>query len=1038
VRGVIVVAWGIEASFMQRMRHPPVLSTGDFPITSHDAPDGQIVRGPRGSSDEGFAPLSRLQAGRPSGAAGAAGATVGRRGGGMSTPAVRALALFDDYITLTPACRADALTSLAQRDPDTHEVLRRLLESDAALHAGEQPDLLDQVADTLAIADNATSRGQDPLLGQRLGPWRIERILGIGGMGTVYEAQRADGQYRQRVALKCIRHGLASPALVASFLRERETLAALDHPGIAGLIDGGVDRAGSPWFAMRYVPGDQIDTWCDGRRATVRQRVELLVQACDALVYAHARHVLHQDIKPSNLMVTDDGQVQLLDFGLTASLTTPGSVPRVAMSQGYTAPEALSDSATQVTADVWSLGRLMYSLLGGMLPPVRSPLQWPRDPLPDADIPAAPMSRLAATLSPDAAASRGARSAAALSRQLAGDLDAIALRATATQPSARYTSVTALRSDLRAWLQGRPVQARGDDALYRLSRALMRHRAMTAMATACLVILLIGGGLTTWRSRHAAQEAASMQALSQVFEQTLGMATLSGLGAMPMSSRQLLVDAEQRMRAMDLHGHPDVQARGLAALARNYMAIGDYARASALAHEARALQPDDPASTAATLAALLNLQGKPTEAGQVAAIALASAGSDTAVHVRLQLLMEQARSQWHLLQRAEATRTLGQALALAEQAGDATAQAELFTLRGQWALRQTRFADASADLQAAISLSRDRAPLIANAARFSVAQNQMALGRMEEGHALITQVLADYRHQLGDTHPLVGRAWRLLAHADCALGALADCQKGLDRAEAIVRRDYGEQHPEYADVLRIRALSSLFDPDSRIDGIALLRRADAILRAAYPPDHDDVQRVESMLARRLLTLRAATPEVRRQHVGEAIRMLDTTLAHSRRNHLPLPPLHRITLVEALIERDGPGDTAYARRLLDENAVLLDAYAPDFIWRFYNEVLDARLSLRVGDLERADTRLSVLQTMLPRQPPSNLRPQWLPQTLVMRAELTLQRGEQRQARAWLEKAVSHAQTTFGPEHPETRKLHTVLATFDHTGTITDND
>lgn len=910
----------------------------------------------------------------------------------MTSPALRALALFDDYITLTPARRADALALLAREDPDTHDALSRLLASDAALDAGRQPDLLECVGDAMPPPPDA-SPAHDPLLGQRLGPWRIERILGIGGMGTVYEAQRADGQYRQRVALKCIRREVSAPPLVESFLRERETLAALDHPGIAGLIDGGVDGDGNPWFALRYVQGDQIDLWCDRRCAGLRQRVELLVQACDALAYAHARHVLHQDIKPSNLMVTDDGQVQLLDFGLTASLSVPGSGPRLAMSQGYTAPEALSTRATQVTADIWSLGRLMYALLGGMLPPTRSPLQPVLAAAADTGVPDVPMSRLAARLPGDAARARGARSSAALSRQLAGDLDAIAQRATAERPEARYASVAALRTDLLAWLHARPVQARGGGVLYRLGRVARRHRVVTAMAALCLFTLLFVGGLAVWQGRHLAEEADRTQALSQVFEQTLGMATLSGLGATPMSSRQLLADAEHRMRAMDLRDHPGVLARGLAALARHHMAIGDYARATALAHEARTLQPDDPASAAATLAALLNLQGKPTEAGQTARAALDAVDGDTPVAVHLQLLTEQARSQWHLLQREDAQRTVGKALALAKQANDATAQAELLSLRGQWALRQTRFADADADLQAAIVLSRDRAPLVANAARFLVAQNLMALGRMQEGHDLIAQVLADYRHQLGDAHPLVGRARRLLAHADCALGAWDACEAGLDQAEAIIRRDFGQAHPEYADLLRVRALSSLFDPNSRVDGTALLRQADAILRATYPADHDDVQRVESMLARRLFTQPPLTAETRRQQTDEAIRMLDATLAQSRRNQLPLPPLHRITLVEALMERNRPGDLAIARRLLQENSVVLRAYAPDFIWRYYNQVLEARLALRTGDLDHADRALSALEAALPLQPASNVRPEWRQQVGEMRAQWSLRREAQ---------------------------------------------
>ncbi|MDR7069773.1 serine/threonine-protein kinase [Pseudoxanthomonas japonensis] len=909
----------------------------------------------------------------------------------MSTSAIRALALFDEYTTLPPIARAEALASLARDDPDTHGALSRLLASDAAFDAGLQPDPLQRFP-RAALFDSASASARDPLLGRRMGAWRIERLVSIGGMGAVYEAQRDDGQYQQRVALKCIRRELSSPRLIEGFLRERDTLAALDHPGIAGLIDGGVDVEGTPWFAMRYVQGMQIDAWCDQRRVDLRQRVTLLMQVCDALAYAHAHDVLHQDIKPSNVMVTEDGQAQLLDFGLTASLTSRGGAPRLAMSHGYTAPEALSGESPRATADVWSLGRLMYCLLGGMLPLTRSPLLLAFNAQAEADTAAPPMSRLAATLPMDAARARGCTTVAQLARRLSGDLDAIALRATDPQPEARYASISELRADLQAWLQARPVHARQGGIVYRLARGVARHRVTAIVAAVSLATLAVAGGMATWNSRRLAHEAAETRALSQVFEQTLGTATLSGLGATPMSSHQLLVDAERRMRAMDLREHPDVQARGLAVLARNYMAIGDYARATVLAQEARALQRNDPASTAATLAALLNLQGKPAQAGQVAQAALIALDDDTPTPVRLQLLTEQARSQWHLLRRADAQQTLGEALALARQTGDDVAQAELLVLRGQWWLRQTRFAEAEVDLQAAIALSRDRAPLVANAARFVVAQNVMALGHMQEGHALLTRLLADYRRQLGDGHPLVGRTWRLLAHADCALGAFQACQAGLDRAEAIVRRDYGEQHPEYADLLRVRALASLFDPGSRVDGTALLRQADAILRAAYPPDHDDVQRVESMLARRLLTLPAQTPEARRRQVAEAIDMMEKTLALSRRTRLPLPALHRISLVEALMERDGPGDLAYARRLLDENTVLLRAYAPDFAWRRFNQVLDARLALRAGDLERADAQLSALEAALPQLPASSFRPAWREELQKMRADLTVRRGQ----------------------------------------------
>ena len=956
---------------------------------------------------------------------------------GTNISAIRALALFDDYRALPPMQRAEALAALVQDDPDTHVVLHRLLASDAALDTGRQPDLLAQLPDALAAAD-AAARARDPLLGRRLGAWRIERIVSIGGMGSVYEAQRADGQYHQRVALKCIRRELVSPPLVAGFLRERETLARLDHPGIAALIDGGVEDDGTPWFAMRYVQGEQIDVWCDRHRTGLRQRVALLVQACDAVAYAHSRQVLHQDIKPSNLMVTHDGQVQLLDFGLTASLTVPGSLPRLAMSQGYTAPEALSAASPQVTADVWSLGRLMYSLLAGVLPPSGSPLQRVPDAASASDTAPLRMSALAATLSTDAARARAARAPATLARQLSGDLDAIALRATAAQPGARYASVTALRADLQAWLSHRPVQARNGGAPYRLQRALGRHRAVTATVLACTILLALGGGAATWHGRRVADAAANAQALSQVFEQTLGTATLSGLGGTPMASRLLLSDAEQRMRTLDLQDHPDVQARGLGVLARNHMAIGDYAHAMALAREAAALQRDDSAGTASLMAALLNLQGKPADAGRVARQALAAAGDDLPLAVHLQLLTEQARSEWHLVRHADAYRTLADALARAEQAGDAASQAELRMLRGEWALRQARFAAADADLQAAIGLAHRRAPLLAQAARHLAAQNLMAQGRTEEGHAAIAQVLADQRQSLGETHPLVGRSWRMLAHAECVLNDFGRCAASLDRAEAIIRHDYGEQHPEYAEVLRVRALPAFFDPASADDGIVLLRRADALLRAAYPPDHADVQRVESMLAIRLLELPSPTPAARAQRLEDVIGRLQATLAQSRRNRLPLPAMHRISLARALMERRAPGDLDHARRLLDENATLLDAYSPDFVWRFLNQVLDARLALRMGELDRADAQLSRLLAALPSQQTSHARRGLLRQALVLRADLALRRGDRAQARRWLEQALVHVQGTPGGAQADTERMRATLAAFDRTGTIASED
>lgn len=205
------------------------------------------------------------------------------------TPArLRALSLFDDYVALGAAQRVLAMEELEAEDPEAHRMLAAMLEVDATAHPLDQfpQELYGHVAQDAGIE-------QDPRIGARLGPWRVTRVISVGGMGTVYGAMRDDGQYQQQVALKCIRQELTNPRLIDAFRNERSTLAQLDHPGIAPLLDGGIDPHGHPWFAMRLVEGEPIHLWCDKRRASLRTRVELLARACDALAYAHGRMVLH-------------------------------------------------------------------------------------------------------------------------------------------------------------------------------------------------------------------------------------------------------------------------------------------------------------------------------------------------------------------------------------------------------------------------------------------------------------------------------------------------------------------------------------------------------------------------------------------------------------------------------------------------------------------------------------------------------------------------------------------------------------------------
>ncbi|MGN6153369.1 MAG: serine/threonine-protein kinase, partial [Lysobacteraceae bacterium] len=278
--------------------------------------------------------------------------------------AARAMGLFDRYADLSEAERTPALAALETTDPDVCAVLSAMLAADASTHAFVSP--LDWIASRKAVDD--ASRADGAALwrsGVRLGPWRIDGVLGIGGMGVVYAGQRADGWYERKVAIKTIRPELVSPGVMQAFDRERSHLARLEHPAIVALLDAGLADDGQPWLAMQRVHGEPIDAWCDAREADLHARVALMIEACDAVRHAHAHGVLHQDLKPSNLLVVGDGRVRLLDFGLSALRAPPegGGAPRVGVSMAYAAPEVLRGAAPSVAIDVHALGVMLYRLL---------------------------------------------------------------------------------------------------------------------------------------------------------------------------------------------------------------------------------------------------------------------------------------------------------------------------------------------------------------------------------------------------------------------------------------------------------------------------------------------------------------------------------------------------------------------------------------------------------------------------------------------------------------------------------------------------
>ncbi|TAJ10988.1 MAG: serine/threonine protein kinase, partial [Planctomycetota bacterium] len=365
--------------------------------------------------------------------------------------------------------------------------------------------------------------------GALIGPWRLERVLGEGGMGVVHLAARADGQFDKQVALKLLRPGLAAPDWLARFDSERRVLARLEHPGIARLLDAGTDARGVPYLAMEYVEGERIDRWCDARRLPVRERVRLFARVARAVAHAHRALVVHRDLKPANVLVDSDGAPRLLDFGIAKALESGDGTAALELTRtgerpltpAYASPEQLDEAPVGLASDVWSLGIVLHELLTGLHPHrketrTRAELELAmRAEI--ADAPSRCVQRaLDGQASPDERAAARGTTPAGLARALRGDLDRIVGTALRKEPERRYATAAEFADDLERWLAHLPVRASGDSVGYRIGRAVRRHPLEFALAAALGAAMLVFGALFVRQSLRDRDQLASIQRSSDL------------------------------------------------------------------------------------------------------------------------------------------------------------------------------------------------------------------------------------------------------------------------------------------------------------------------------------------------------------------------------------------------------------------------------------------------------------------------------------------------------------------------------------------
>ena len=421
--------------------------------------------------------------------------------------------------------------------------------------------------------------------GQVIGPWRILSELGRGGMGIVYLAERADGTYEQKVALKVIRGGIFAADMEPHFVRERQILGRLQHPNIARLIDAGATGDGLPFLVMELVHGNPITTWSRNNKRNLNERLQLMLQVCDALQHAHRNLVVHRDLKPGNILVTDDGDVRLLDFGVARLLSGPDGDRQMLTRAGfihmtpvYAAPEQIGGDAITTATDIFSLGAVLYELLTDCQP--RNSVSGSAvEMLQTLEQAISPPSK-----APDLSANQRAR--------LQGDLDAIVCKATAPDPARRYNSVGDMAEDIRRYLSHEPVMARPESIAYRVGKFVRRRRIGVAAMTALVIAIGSGIATTVWQADEAAAQARKAESVKEfVLSLFAGVDPAEALGE-ELTARQLVDTGAARIQS-ELVSEPVVRAEILTFLADMYDKMDQDDRAVELIDEALGLDLPD-------------------------------------------------------------------------------------------------------------------------------------------------------------------------------------------------------------------------------------------------------------------------------------------------------------------------------------------------------------------------------------------------------------------------------------------------------------
>lgn len=896
--------------------------------------------------------------------------------------------IFQTAIEYDPRERQSYLTQVCADDAELRQEVESLL-----AHEVYDTFIADPIKGTVQLFTGETAH---ELLGQQLGPYRVTVLLGEGGMGAVYLGVRADAEFQQQVAIKVVRRGMDTRFILNRFRHERQILAALDHPNIARLLDGGTTADGRPYFVMEYIAGQPLTQYCNERQLGLTARLKLFLPICNAVQYAHQKLVVHRDLKPGNVLVNEDGVPKLLDFGIAKLLDnsqqgeaqTQTATQMRMLTPDYASPEQVRGQQITTASDVYSLGAVLYELLTGVRPHrFKTFTQAELEHIiceTEVERPSSALERMKDdSRSMNASSSQPAASRLPHPSSLKGDLDNILLMALRKEPTRRYQSVEQLAEDLLRYLAGRPVSARSDTWRYRAGKFVRRHKAVVALAALAVLSLLSGLLVANYQARRAERRFQQVRKLANTFLFDVHDRIEKLPGATP--ARALVITT-----ALEYLDNLAQEAQGDAALqlelAQAYLKVGD------LQGNPWAANLGQPAAAAHSYRKALALAEQlATQRGQ--AQEAQHAAQRVAAQAQAKLGIWQAEGG----DKRGGLTALQQALQSAERlhqqtgtAADAALVAVLHGHIGDALIDTNQLSEALQSHLRSLAWSRQQAQLTLNAETQMalardfgrVAQAQAALGQLAQARANFEQAARLYETLLqGEPHNL---AYQRGLRADYSwLGSVLGSPVFPNLGETAAAADYARK------ALQLAAASAADDSDNVLlqsDLILTHVRLGDVLQSAAPAQALAQFRQGFAVAERLLARVPGDFKVQLRYAIAQTR-LGAQLTRSGQARLALPLL---TQAEANLQR-----------LATQDAINQQLQAD---WRMNLSAL-AEAYEQVGDMAQAMTHARYAQQIAERWHTAN------PQDV--------------NARWWLIEsltAVARYETKLAQAHSATRAAH----------------